>query len=158
MIYKITNIVTNDFYIGYTSKTMEERFNKHLHNAKYGGKTYLYRAIRKYGESSFIVECLQEDGNLNEDETIWINKLNPTYNMTKGGDGGDTSKSINYKQGMKNRRSYFGEGNPQYGKFGVDNPKSQKVIVDGIEYISISEARRLAKRSFNYVKKNGIFI
>ena len=105
-----------------------------------------------------MMKCLQEDGNLHEDEALWIGKLKPKYNMTKGGDGGDTSRSINYKKAMKNRRSYKGEGNPLYGKRGENNPNSQRVIVDGIEYVSISEARKLAKRSFKYVKINGIFI
>ena len=158
MIYKITNTITGDFYVGYTSLTLEDRFAKHKSNAKAGGETYLYRAIRKYGEDNFIIECLQEDGNLNEDESLWIGKLNPVYNMTKGGEGGNTSASPNYKAGMKNRRSYAKEGNPQYGKIGLNNPKSQKVLLDGKEYCSITEARRLAHRSFAYVKKNGIFI
>jgi hypothetical protein len=49
MIYKITNKITNDFYVGYTSNAIEFRFKKHIQNAKDGGKTHLYRAIRKYG-------------------------------------------------------------------------------------------------------------
>jgi group I intron endonuclease len=158
MIYKITNKITNDFYIGYTASALEFRFKKHIQNAKDGYKTHLYNAIRKYGKDNFIIECLQEDGNLNEDESLWIGKLKPKYNMTKGGEGGDTSRSINYKKAMKNRRSYKGEGNPLYGKKGIDNPNSRRVIVDGIEYVSITEARRLAKRSFEYVKTKGIFI
>ena len=158
MIYKIVNSITNDFYIGYTGLTLEKRFATHKRNAKTGGKTHLYKAMQKYGEENFYIECLQEDGNLHEDETLWIQKLNPTYNMTKGGDGGDTSSSDNFKQAMKNRRPYSGEGNPQYGKIGAANPKSQRVIVDGVEYCSITEARLKGKRSFHYVKKNGIFL
>lgn len=158
MIYKITNTITGDFYIGYTGLTLEERFTKHKYNARAGGPTYLYRAMRKYGEDNFIIECLQEDGNLNEDEALWISKLNPNYNMTKGGEGGDTSNSPNFKNAMSNRRSYAGEGNPQYGKFGSDNGKSRRVIVDGVEYCSITEARHKGKRSFAYVKQNGIFV
>lgn len=34
------------------------------------------------------------------------------------GDGGDTSKTDGYISGMKARRSYRGEGNPNYGKVG----------------------------------------
>lgn len=158
MIYKITNTINGDFYVGYTSLTLEQRFAKHKQNSRAGGQTYLYRAMRKYGEENFIIECLQEDGTLNEDEPLWIGKLNPSYNMTKGGEGGDTSSSPNYKSSIKNRRSYSGEGNPQYGKFGADNSKSKRVIVDGVEYCSITEARKKAKRSFAYVKKFGIFI
>ena len=157
MIYCITNIITNDTYIGYTSKTKEERLKKHVYNSKQG-KTYLNKAMRKYGVENFRIEVLQEDGNLNEDESFWIKKLDPKYNMTAGGEGGDTSESANYKKGMENRRSYSGEGNPLYGKFGKDNPKSQALILDGVEYESITLARKLAKRSFKYVKMNMIVI
>ena len=157
MIYKITNTVTGDFYIGFTSKTLEERFKKHLANAKSGSNTYLYKAIRKYGEQSFQIEILQEEGSLNEDEPLWIKTLKPSYNMTSGGDGGDTSQSPAYKEGMKHR-SMAGKNNPQYGKFGADNPKSIAVIVDGVKYDSITLARKGCKKSFTYVKKNGILV
>ena len=157
MIYKITNTINSDCYIGYTSLSLEARFKKHWYNHK-NGNTYLYKAMRKYGFDNFSIEILQENGNLEEDEDIWIGKLNPKYNMRAGGTGGDTSKSPNWKAGMENRRSYVGKGNPLYGKIGKDNPNSKAVIVDGVKYDTITEARRLAKRSFAYVKKNGIFI
>ena len=157
MIYKITNTINNDCYIGYTSLTLEQRFRKHKYNYK-TGDTYLYKAMRKYGFDNFIIECVQEDGNLEEDEDLWICKINPKYNMRSGGTGGDTSQSPNWKNGMANRRSYVGEGNPLYGKRGKDNPRSQSVIVDGVKYDTITEARKLAKRSFNYVKKYGIVV
>lgn len=158
MIYKILNNITGDFYIGYTSKTLEERFEKHLYAAKGGTNTHLHKAMRKYGYENFSISCLQEDGTLNEDEALWIAKLQPSYNMTSGGEGGNTSNSPNFKEAMKNRRSYEGSGNPNFGKRGEDSPKSQRVLLDGVEYCSISEARKKAKRSFQYVKTNGIFI
>ena len=64
----------------------------------------------------------------------------------------------NWKIGMQKRRSYCGEGNPQYGKHGKDNPKSQAVILDGVKYDTITQARKLAKRSFQYVKKYGTMV
>lgn len=36
----------------------------------------------------------------------------------ESGDGGDTSKTDGYKEGMKKRRSYSGKSNPNYGKVG----------------------------------------
>jgi group I intron endonuclease len=157
MIYIITNGITNDYYIGYTSLTLEQRFQRHYYN-HITGNTYLYRAMRKYGFENFQIECLQENGNLEEDEDIWINKMNPKYNMRPGGTGGDTSNSPNWKIGMEKRRSFAGSGNPQYGKFGKDNPKSKQLILDGVQYESITQARKLAKKSFAYVKKHGIII
>jgi hypothetical protein len=34
------------------------------------------------------------------------------------GDGGDTSKTFGFVEGMKKRRTYIGEANPNYGKVG----------------------------------------
>jgi group I intron endonuclease len=158
MIYQITNTITNDFYIGYTSLTLEARFAKHKQNARAGGPTHLYNAMRKYGEENFQISCLQESGSLNEDEPLWIAQLKPSYNMTAGGEGGRTADSPNFIEAIKNRRSYKGSGNPQFGKHGADNPKSQRILLDGVEYVSITEARKLAKKSFQYVKKHGIVI
>lgn len=158
MIYLIRNNINEECYVGYTSKSLDERFAKHIQNAKGGSNTYLYNAMRKYGFENFTIECLQENGNISEDEPLWIKKIEPQYNMTNGGEGGNTSDSPNYKIAMENRRSYKGKGNPNYGKRGADSPKSQKVKVDGIIYGSITEARKYAKRSFNYVKKYGQFL
>ena len=100
IIYKITNKVNNKFYIGKTTKSIQERFNRHRYNHQ-GQKTYLYNSMRKYGFDNFQIEVLEETQNLNEREIYWIEKLSPHYNMTRGGDGGDTSKSPNYIKGME---------------------------------------------------------
>jgi group I intron endonuclease len=157
MIYKITNLKTEHFYVGFTTKSLDERLRRHAYCAKYGKLTHLGKAIRKYGIENFRIECIDDSPNI-EREIFWIDKLNPRYNLTSGGDGGDTSKSPNYIEGMKNRRSYKGTGNPGYGKRGKDNPKSKRLLLDGVEYSGIDEARRLAKRSFKYVKTKGIFL
>lgn len=123
MIYLVTNKIDGKRYIGKTSKTIEERWYQHCKNAEYGIDTYLYKAIRKHGKDNFIIEYLC-DG-LDDEEILMIETHNPEYNMTKGGDGGDTSTSPNYKIGML-RRSYKGQNNPNYGKRGEQNPKYGK--------------------------------
>lgn len=126
MIYKITNKVTNDIYIGYSYNYLK-RWYFHKWNAKQGVDTYLYRAIRKYGVDNFCIDVLEEcDNSLNEQqERYWIQKLSPRYNMTEGGDGGRTADSSRYKEGMK-KRDYSGNKNPNYGKRGILNPKFGK--------------------------------
>lgn len=118
IIYQIINNITNDFYIG-KSINPKERFYKHKYNAsKTNSQTYLYRAMRKYGIDNFSMMILDEAitlKELNDKEVLWIKKLNPKYNMTKGGDGGDTSQSPNYIESMK-RRNNSGSNNPMYGK------------------------------------------
>jgi group I intron endonuclease len=90
-IYQITNTVNGKIYIGKTTKTIEERFQRHTYNANAKSQTHLYRAIRKYGTEAFITTELEsgfdnEDA-LNEAEIRYIAELNPHYNMTAGGEG-----------------------------------------------------------------------
>ena len=117
IIYQITNKVNHESYIGKTTKSLNERFKRHtiLHKK---GNTHLYRAMRKYGIENFCVEqiseCLDLE-DLNQKEKYYISTLQPKYNMTKGGDGGNTSNSPNYKVGMS-KRNTFGKNNPMFGK------------------------------------------
>ena len=74
--------------------------------------------MRKYGLDNFIFTLLDETNSvedLNQKEIDWILKLSPKYNMTKGGDGGDTSNSSNYKLAIKNR-DQTGSKNGMYGR------------------------------------------
>jgi group I intron endonuclease len=106
-IYQILNIITNDFYIGKTIRNPNDRFYQHKYSAFYrNSQTHLHRAIRKYGENNFTITILDETFSveqLNEKEIFWIENKKPQYNMTKGGDGGDVSKSPNYIKSKKTK-------------------------------------------------------
>lgn len=120
IIYKITNKVNAKTYIGKTSKSAEERLQRHFYSSK-NPNTYLHKAIKKHGREAFTIEIIEQtsENMLDEREKYWINILAPEYNMTVGGEGGDTSNSPNYKEGMK-RRNFFGENNPMYGRKRTD--------------------------------------
>lgn len=153
IIYKITNKITNDFYIGKTTKTKEERFRRHIYNSTYNIDTYLYRAMRKYGTNNFIIEELESQISyemLDKKEIEWISKLRPKYNMTFGGEGGDTSKSPNFIEAIKKSHvnrlpssyaSYgmLGKKFPEEAKKKVSDANSNPVSIDGIKYKSIKE-------------------
>ena len=119
MIYKITNTITGDFYIGKTVRTLEQRWYHHCKTAEYGSNTYFHKAIRKYGVESFTIEFIAEG--LDEEEKHWITELRPTYNLTAGGTGGDTSKSPAYQAYIStvNRQ---GSNNHMYGRKGKQSP------------------------------------
>ena len=93
-MYKITNKI----YIGYTSKTIQYRWNGHLKEIKKGTNRKLYDAIRKYGVENFeITEIDRDDSASIEDwlhlETLYIivhDSVDNGYNMTYGGIGGNT--------------------------------------------------------------------
>ena len=130
-IYVITNKITGLKYIGKTEKTINERFEKHLLNSKYNKNNYLYKAIRKYGKDNFSIEIVEKitTENINEKEIFYINHFNTMipngYNLTIGGTGGDTSKSLNYIKAIKSR-DMSGSNNPMFGKYGIKNPNYGK--------------------------------
>lgn len=104
LIYKITNTITNKIYVGKTTKTLHERMSGHRDAAKAASQTYLHRAIRKYGIKNFTMEPLFavfDESDIDFYESYFISELAPHYNMTKGGEGGDTSSSENFISGMK---------------------------------------------------------
>lgn len=96
-IYKATNIITNQYYIGFDSnwpkrqkQHKNESFNKNLKSFHH----YFHRAIRKYGWDSFqwevIYQSLDGDHCLKEMENHFIKEydsFNNGYNMTLGGEG-----------------------------------------------------------------------
>lgn len=92
-IYKSTNIITGESYIGFDSKwprrkKYHKRFSKKQDNIKF------YNAIRKYGwdnfEWSVIYESTDGKHTLNVMEKFFISEydtFNNGYNSTLGGDG-----------------------------------------------------------------------
>lgn len=155
IIYRITNTVNRKIYIGKTSKSIEDRFQKHFYN-HLKNDTYLYKSMRKYGFLNFIIEKIEEVENsniLNEREKFWIEHLSPHYNMTKGGDGGDTSKSPNWIKAMKDHLSKRDNSScASYGMLGkkqtekhlqsIKKANSCPVVCDGITYSSVGMAQK----------------
>ena len=94
-IYKIINKINNKVYIGKTGRNIDVRWREHCSKASQGINTYLYNAIRKYGENNFIIEEIDKTENSNEINLLeqkWItfydsSNKNKGYNLTKGGDG-----------------------------------------------------------------------
>lgn len=85
-LYKITNTCNDDCYVGFTSISVEHRFNEHLKNAKYKRHNQtLYHAIRKYGANNFIVEQIYEGEDALQKEDYYIKQYKAKYNMTPGG-------------------------------------------------------------------------
>lgn len=140
-IYCIQNKVNGKRYIGKTTSTLYKRFYKHCYDSKHNPKTYLHKAIAKHGKECFEIYLVEETDNINTREQFWIRELNTLapigYNLTKGGDGGDTSSTEGYINGMKRRRSYKGKGNPMYGKSAMKGLKHSESTK-----LKMSEARR----------------
>ena len=85
-VYKITNTVTGDFYIG-SSKDVKQRWANHKLPSRW--KQYpnnqMYIDMQKYGKDKFVFEVIAEveAEKLKEKEQQFIEMLKPTYNSNR---------------------------------------------------------------------------
>lgn len=149
IIYKTTNLINQKFYVG-----------KDTHNNPnyYGSGKRLKLAIQKYGLENFrkeIIEVCNTLEELNAREKFWIkelNAINEGYNISLGGDGGDTisnnprkkeigkkisesnkgrsigktnSKETREKISKALKGKFLGNKNPNYGKNHTDEAKDK---------------------------------
>ena len=116
-IYKITNTVTNDFYIG-SSNDVKRRCAEHKCQSTWNKcpNNQMYLDMCKYGTDKFAFEILAEVeiDKLKEKEQQFIETLKPTYNNinAKGWD-------------FERRKKYKKEYNKEYKK-SDKGKKSQK--------------------------------
>jgi len=155
IIYKVTNKLNSKIYIGYTTKSLEERRRTHILGSKY--HTYFslfYSAIRKYGIDNFIWEIIDEATTIKEaedKEIFWINKLcscSPSigYNITRGGTGGDTiSNHPNKKQIIEKRIAKI-NGDKNYQWKNIDTDYLYECAKQGRTLKSVCEELKLNKK------------
>ena len=107
-IYKITNTITGDFYIG-SSKDVKSRWRSHKYQStwKKNPNNPMYLDMQKYGVDSFNFEILAEVevASLKETEQQCIETLKPIYNnyRAKGWD-------------IERRKQYCKEYDKEYRK------------------------------------------
>ena len=85
-IYKITNKITDDFYIGSTIQSLKSRFKTHKINAKLNKNGLLYDLIRENNIKNFNIELIEEfKYNVKEEigikERLYFKNLKPSLNM-----------------------------------------------------------------------------
>ena len=120
-IYKITNIITGDFYIG-SSKDVKRRWASHkwLSTWKQQQNKQLYKDMKKYGLDKFDFQILEEvePEQLKEMEQQFIETLKPTYNqMNANGLNIERYKETKqeYQKSAKGKESHK-EANKKYKK------------------------------------------
>ena len=109
-IYKITNVITNECYIG-SSNNIERRFAEHKspNRWKRFPNVSLYININKYGINSFKFEVIEEIDNIAQlkvREQYYINEYKPVYNkMSAYGRNAYKQKEIwkRYRQSEKGK-------------------------------------------------------
>ena len=82
-VYKITNTITGDFYIG-SSNNVKRRLTAHKCKSTWNNhpNNPMYQDMKQYGTDKFAFEILEvvEEDSLKEKEQEFIEKLKPTYN------------------------------------------------------------------------------
>lgn len=118
-IYKIINKVNGKWYIGKHNGSDPNYF---------GSGKLLKQAVEKYGKENFERVILEEvNCDINSREQYWIAKTdavnNPmSYNLAKGGEGGDLSKFIDYKK-RGNQTDNFVKAQQWYQNLSRDEQK-----------------------------------
>ncbi len=143
-IYKITNTKDGKCYIG-KSEDLAERLKNHIQSLTHNNNRnkHMQSAYNESGVGSFSIEILEEldeDDDINERERYYIELYksydrNYGYNLTHGGDGGNSyvdcmteeEKEEHYK---KHREIRMGDGNCIYGKHLYTDGVVQKYISD----------------------------
>lgn len=96
-IYKITNCITGDFYIG-ASRNLEKRGRQHFFNSCVGHTPQFKADIRRYGRDNFKIEVIEEceASALNEREQHYLRIFQPPYNAVWKGckRGGNFQKKV----------------------------------------------------------------
>lgn len=156
-IYKITNIITNKIYIGYTSqKNINRRFYQHKYEAfntdEESNHSYLYQSMRKYGTENFIIEIVYEFDqilqNWEELEKYYIKKYNSIrpngYNILQGGNKPPT------KYGNENNKTKIKDEELPLLYQMLKNPKNSYSQIAKKFNISVSQLYNINKGKSRY--------
>ena len=102
-VYKITNTVTNDFYIG-SSKDVKHRWIAHKRPSRWKehANNPMYIDMQKYGVDKFDFQILEvvEPEQLKDAEQKFIETLKPTYNSNRA-NGWDFERYKEYQKEYK---------------------------------------------------------
>lgn len=161
-IYKITNKINNKIYIGQVyNKTIYDRFERHINEASPNSRSYIGRAINKYGAENFVCELIDTASSLkelNQKEIYWIAYYNSTnknigYNLTLGGDGGNTYLCKTEKE-MKIIKEKISNSNK-----GINNGQSKQIKALNVNTKEVIHFDTLgdACKYFNH-KQKGSFV
>ena len=99
-VYKITNTITGDFYIG-SSKNVKHRWADHKCPSKWNEhpNNPMYLDMQKYGTDKFEFQVIEqvESERLRETEQKFIEMLKPTYNSNNA-NGWDIERYKKYQK------------------------------------------------------------
>lgn len=169
-VYKITNCITGDFYIG-SSKSVGNRLSIHFNRDKRKFKEKpMYRDMIMYGDENFKIELLEECevDKLIERELYYYETLKPTYNVIKPCENNFLSKELRELAiiGTKKNHNLKEKYNNEYykNKFKMIHKNKFKPCVainietnDVVkEFICLRDGARWISETTNYKSKNKV--
>lgn len=112
VIYKIVNLINNDFYIGSTQNFIK-RYYTHINHIRTNKQScvLLIRAINKYGEENFKLEIIEEclPDQILVREQYYLDTLRPNYNTAKvagSNIGIKRSKEVKEKKSAQQKKNW----------------------------------------------------
>jgi len=160
-IYLITNSINGKVYVGKTEKSLDERWKEHIKCAKNRVNRRLYDAMNKHGLENFEISCLdqtEDSEKINEMESWFIyilksNNPNNGYNMTLGGDGGNTisgfseDRMVEYKKKLS--ESIRGYKHSEETKMRLSEIRKGSTLEDSVkEKISMTLKDKISSGEF----------
>ena len=133
-IYKITNIITGDFYIG-SSKDVKRRWRHHKCHSVWNNNPNnpMYIDMRKYGVDKFEFQVIEEveAEKLKEAEQKFIETLKPTYNSNRA-NGFDFERRKKSQKEYKNQLCFYNDEtltlnvlSTRFWRQGLSNPTAE---------------------------------
>lgn len=155
-IYKWTNKITKDIYVG-QSINLAKRFIKYfnLSYLKNRESLVISRALIKYGYCNFSIEILEycEIDNLTEREQYYMDKLNPRYNTLKiagSSSGYKHSEETKIKISKALKGIYVKEKSPLFGRTHSEETKALMSLtrskVNNLGQFHTEEAKELMRQ------------
>lgn len=162
-IYQILNKITGKSYVG-KSKDYQNRFLNHKKAARNKCNRRLYDSMNHHGIENFELILLEELGNVtrqeaSDKETFWVAKLNTMmpngYNMTPGGDGGNT---IEFWSDADKKKLWDQQGKSRTGIKKTESAKQNMSVAASIREAkkTTDEKSSIAEKISNTNKEKGI--
>ena len=127
-IYKITNTITGDFYIG-SSNDVKQRWASHKCTSTWKNhpNNQLYKDMQKYGTYKFVFELLAEvePEELKVAEQQFIETLKPTYNQMNA-NGLDVERRKKYCKEYQKEYQKTEKGKKSYKESQKEYQKTEK--------------------------------
>lgn len=170
-VYKITNLITGEFYIG-SSYDVKNRYSTHMgRDAKRYSRNghRFYTDIIKYGKENFRLDLLEkcERDEKIEREQYWYDLLQPTYNIVRPCENNFIYKSIvekasknsNTKEHVERRKALYNtdEYKSYFRNVHTDLMRGTDMLLNGEiikSFISLQEASRYITDTTEFKGKN----